>query len=109
MGRLRHVAGDIAAARRLFTASAYTRLDEVPPLLVAAAHSAEQGPAGAVRAASVWVLAFPLAAKQGRTVPADAYAEQAAVAARRSGDPVLLAAAARAVATPRRRTGRTDE
>ncbi|RAJ49803.1 hypothetical protein K388_06721 [Streptomyces sp. KhCrAH-43] len=101
---------DVAAARRLFAASAYTRLGEVLPLLLAAAaHSAEQGPAGAARAAGVWVLASQLAVKQGRTSPAGAYAERAGTAARRSGDPVVLAAAARAAATPLRRTGRTDE
>ncbi|MFI1530653.1 transcriptional regulator [Streptomyces griseus] len=103
-------AGDVAAARRLFAAGAYTRLGEVLPLLLAAAeHSAEQGPAGAARAAGVWVLASQLAVKQGRTGPAGAYAERAGTAARRSGDPVVLAAAARAAATPLRRTGRTDE
>ncbi|WP_431985267.1 transcriptional regulator [Streptomyces qinglanensis] len=106
-------AGDVAAARRLFAAGAYTRLGEVLPLLLAAAeHSAEQGPAGAARAAraaGVWVLASQLAVKQGRTGPAGAYAERAGTAATRSGDPVVLAAAARAAATPLRRTGRTDE
>lgn len=100
-------AGDVAEARRLFAAGAYTRLGGVMPLLLAAAaHSAEQGPAGAARAAGVWVLASQLAVKQGRTGP---YAERAGTAATRSGDPVVLAAAARAAATPLRRTGRTDE
>ncbi|MGC5266726.1 transcriptional regulator [Streptomyces cyaneofuscatus] len=103
-------AGDVAAARRLFAASAYTRLGKVLPLLLAAAaRSAEQGPAVAARAACVWVLASQLAVKQGHTGPAGAYAEKAAAAARRSGDPVVLAAAARAAATPLRRTGRTNE
>ncbi|MET9779188.1 transcriptional regulator [Streptomyces sp. NPDC006367] len=102
--------GDVAAARRLFAAGAYARLGQVLPLLLtAAARSAEQGPAGATRAAGVWVLASQLAVKQGRTDPAGAYAERAGTAARRSGDPVVLAAAARAAATPLRRTGRTDE
>ncbi|WP_232792163.1 transcriptional regulator, partial [Actinacidiphila yeochonensis] len=99
-------AGDVAAARRLFAASAYARLGEVLPLLLAAAaRSAEQGPAGAAQG----VLASQLAVKQGRTEPAGTYAERAGAAARRSGDPVALAAAARAAATPLRRTGRTDE
>ncbi|MFI1189631.1 transcriptional regulator [Streptomyces californicus] len=103
-------ARDVAAARRLFAAGAYTRLGGVLPLLLAAAaHSAEQGPAGAARAAGVWVLASQLAVKQGRTGTAGAYAERAGTAAQRSGDPVVLAAAARAAATPLRRTGRTDE
>lgn len=103
-------AADVAAARRLFTTGAYTRLGEVLPLLLAAAaHSIEQAPADAARAADVWVLASQLAVKQGRTEPAGAYAEQAGVAARRSGNPVVLAAAARAAATPLRRTDRTDE
>ncbi|MET8608915.1 transcriptional regulator [Streptomyces rubiginosohelvolus] len=103
-------AGDVAAARRLFAAGAYTRLGEVLPLLLAAAaHSAEQGPAGAARAAAVWVLASQLAVKQGRTGPAGAYAERAGAAATRSGVPVVLAAAARAAAPPLRRTGRADE
>ncbi|WP_247701347.1 transcriptional regulator [Streptomyces sp. RM72] len=102
--------GDVAAARRLFAAGAYARLGEALPLLLAAAaRSAEQGPAGAVRAAGVWVLASQLAVKQGRTGPAGVFAERAGAAARRSGDPVVLAAAARAAATPLRRTGRTDE
>lgn len=103
-------AGDVAAARRLFAAGAYTRLNAVLPLLLAAAaRSTEQGPAGAARAAGVWVLASQLAVKQGRTEPAGTYAERAGAAARRSGDPVALAAAARAAATPLRRTDRTDE
>lgn len=102
-------ADDVAAARRLFAAGAYTRLDEVLPLLLAAARSTEQGLAGAAQAAGVWVLASQLAVKQGRTEPAGTYAERAGAAARRSGDPVALAAAARAAATPLRRTGRTDE
>lgn len=103
-------AADVAAARRLFTASAYTRLDEtLPSLLAAAEPSIEQSTAGAVRAADVWVLASQLAVKQGRTAAAGVYAKQAGTAARRSGNPVVLAAAARAAATPLRRTGRTDE
>ncbi|WP_274036763.1 transcriptional regulator [Streptomyces sp. MMBL 11-1] len=103
-------AGDVAGARRLFAAGAYTRLGEVLPLLLAAAaRSAERGPAGAARAAGVWVLASQLAVKQGRTGPAGAFAERAGAAARRSGDPVVLAAAARAAAPPLRRTGHTDE
>lgn len=103
-------AGDVAAARRLFAVGAYPRLDAVLPLLLAAAaRSVEQGPAGAARAAGVWVLASQLAVKQGRTAAAGAHAEQAGAAARRSGDPVVLAAAARAAATPLRRTARTDE
>ncbi|WP_240679444.1 hypothetical protein [Streptomyces sp. B29(2018)] len=57
----------------------------LPLLLAAAEHSAEQGPAGAARAAGVWVLASQLAVKQGRTGPAGAYAERAGAAARRSG------------------------
>lgn len=103
-------AGDVAAARALFAAGAYTRLGQLLPLLLAAAaRSAEQGPAAAARAAGVWVLASQLAVKQGRTASADAYAKRAGTAATRSGDPVVLAAAARAAATPLRRTGRTDE
>ncbi|KFG71132.1 transcriptional regulator [Streptomyces mutabilis] len=101
-------AGDVAAGRRLFAAGAYTRLDQVlPPLLEAAARSAERGPAGAALAADVWVLASQLAVKQGATEAAGAYAAQAGATATRSGDPVVLAAAARAAATPLRRTGRT--
>jgi hypothetical protein len=57
----------------------------------------------------VWVPASQLAVKQGRTEAAGAYAVRAASAATRSGDAVVLAAAARAAATPLRRTGRTDE
>jgi hypothetical protein len=103
-------AGDVAAGRRLFAAGGYTRLDRLLPLLLAAAaHSIEQGPAGAARAAAVWVLASQLAVKQGRTEAAGTYAERAGAAGRRSGNPVVLAAAARAAATPLRRTGRTAE
>lgn len=103
-------AGDVAAARRLLAAGDYARLGRVLPLLLdAAARSTEHGPAGAALAANVWVLASQLAVKQGRTGPAGAFAERAGAAARRSGDPVVLAAAARAAATPLRRTGRTDE
>lgn len=103
-------AGDVAAGRRLFAAGAYTRLDQVLPLLLAgAAHSTEQGPAGAARSAGVWVLASQLAVKQDRTEAAGAHASRAGAAARRCGDPVVLAAAARAAATPLRRTGRTAE
>ncbi|MFF9786376.1 hypothetical protein [Streptomyces nigrescens] len=68
------------------------------------------GPAGAARAAAVWVLASQLAVKQGRTEAAGAWAGRAGAAARRCGDPVVaLAAAAGAAATPLRRTGRAQE
>ncbi|MFF7977150.1 hypothetical protein [Streptomyces sp. NPDC007905] len=70
-------------------------------------HSA--GLDGAARAAGVWVLASQLAVKQGRTTAAGAYAGLAGVAARRSGEALVLAAAARAAATPLRHTGRADE
>ncbi|MER0443406.1 hypothetical protein ABR738_02250 [Streptomyces sp. Edi4] len=44
-------AGDVAVARRLSAAGAYTLLDEVLPLFLAFADgSAVQGPAGAARA-----------------------------------------------------------
>ncbi|MFE9679122.1 transcriptional regulator [Streptomyces sp. NPDC006259] len=103
-------AGDVAAGGRLFSAGAYARLDQVLPLLLAgAAQSIEQGPAGAARAAGVWVLASQLAVRQDRAEAAGAYASRAGAAARRSGDPVVLADAARAAATPLRRTGRTAE
>ncbi|MER5372691.1 hypothetical protein [Streptomyces sp. NPDC002553] len=58
-------------------------------------------------AVDVWGASL-LAVKQGRE-PASAYAERASVAARRSGNPVVPAAAARAAATAVRRTSRTDE
>ncbi|MFR0359578.1 hypothetical protein [Streptomyces sediminimaris] len=47
--------------------------------------------------------------KQSRTEPAGAYEGLASAAARRCGDAVVLAAAARAGATPLRRTGRTAQ
>ncbi|MEU8470168.1 hypothetical protein AB0F30_19995 [Streptomyces sp. NPDC029006] len=85
---------DIAAACRLFTAGAYTRLDRLLPLLLAAtAHNTEQGPAGAARAADVWVLASQLAVKQNRTEAVGAYGERVGAATRCSGDPVVLAVA----------------
>jgi hypothetical protein len=101
---------DLAAARVLFAAGAYDRLGRLlPQLLHGAEHGVGAGPAGAARSAGVWVLASQLAVKQSRTEPAGAYAGLAGAAARRSGDAVVLAAAARAGATPLRRTGRTAE
>ncbi|MET9779113.1 hypothetical protein ABZ023_33525 [Streptomyces sp. NPDC006367] len=48
---------DLAADRQLFVAGSYARLGRVLPLLLGAAvHSAQQDPAGAARAAGVWVL-----------------------------------------------------
>ncbi|MEU9247295.1 transcriptional regulator [Streptomyces sp. NPDC048385] len=100
----------LAAARGLFAAGAYGRLAGLLPLLLAGAElEVRQGPAGAVRAARVWVLASQLAVKQGRTDAAGVYAGWAGTAARRSGEALVLAAAARAGATPLRRTGRADE
>ncbi|MEV5546461.1 hypothetical protein AB0L35_10000 [Streptomyces sp. NPDC052309] len=55
------------------------------------------------------MLASQLAVKQGRTETAGPYAARAGAAARRSRDRVMLAVAARAAATPLRRTGPTDE
>ncbi|WP_234043310.1 transcriptional regulator [Streptomyces marianii] len=96
--------------RRRGTPPARGRLGRVLPLLLdAAERSTERGPAGAALAAGVWVLASQLAVKHGRTDTAGAYAARAGTAATRSGDPVVLAAAARAAATPLRRTGRTDQ
>ncbi|AIS02575.1 transcriptional regulator [Streptomyces glaucescens] len=101
---------ELAAVRALFAAGAYERLGRLLPLLLdGAEHGVEAGPAGAARAAWVWVLASQLAVKQGRTGAAGAYAGLAGAAARRSGNAVVLAAAARAGATPLRRTGRTPE
>ncbi|WP_310728274.1 transcriptional regulator [Streptomyces sp. N2A] len=107
-GQLR--AGDLAAARHLFTAGEYSRLHQVLPALLAAAHEAgAAGPVKAGRAAGVWVLSSQLAVKQGAMEAAGDFAGQASAAARSSGDPMLLAAAARAAATPLRRTGRADQ
>ncbi|MFF4205773.1 transcriptional regulator [Streptomyces sp. NPDC001668] len=101
---------DLAAARALFAAGAYDRLGRLLPLLLdAAGHEVRQGPADAARAAGVWTLASQLAVKQGRTAAAGAYAGLAGAAARRCGNAVVLAAAARAAATPLRRTGRTRQ
>lgn len=103
-------ADDVALGHRLFTAGAYQDLGRLLPLLLAGAdRNAQEGPAGAAQAAKVWVLASQLAVKHGRTEAAGVYAGQAGAMARRSGDPVVLAAAARAAATPLRRTGRTQE
>ncbi|MFF6829970.1 transcriptional regulator [Streptomyces longwoodensis] len=101
---------DLAAAGTLFAAGAYGRLGRLLQLLLAGAeHEVRTGPAGAARAAGVWVLASQLAVKQGRTGAAGSYAGLAGAAARCSGDPLVLAAAARAAATPLRRTGRAAE
>ncbi|MEV4865501.1 transcriptional regulator [Streptomyces ossamyceticus] len=101
---------DLAAARALFAAGAYDRLGRLlPQLLDGAEHGVGAGPAGAARAAGAWVLVSQLAVKQSRTEPAGAYAGLAGAAARRCGNPVVLAAAARAGATPLRRTGRVPE
>jgi hypothetical protein len=98
-------AGDVAAARRLFAAGDYTRLRQtLPPLLAAPG----QGSGGAGRAARVWVLASQLAVKLGDTTAGE-HAARAHLAARAAGEPLLLAAAARAAATPLRRTGRTHQ
>lgn len=101
---------DLAAARTLFAAGAYDRLGRLLPLLLdRAEHGVRSGPAGAARAAGVWVLASQLAVKQSRTGSAGAYAALAGAAARRSGNAVVLASSARAAATPLRRTGRAQE
>ncbi|MGA5264804.1 transcriptional regulator [Streptomyces griseoincarnatus] len=101
---------DLAAARTLFAADAYDRLGRLLPLLLdRAEHGVRSGPAGAARAAGVWVLASQLAVKQSRTASAGAYAALAGAAARRSGNAVVLASSARAAATPLRRTGRAHE
>ncbi|WP_225840580.1 transcriptional regulator [Streptomyces sp. NK08204] len=107
---IRLSAADIAAARQLFAAGAYDRLEQMLPLLLARAQRGmEAGSVGAALAARVWMLASQLAVKQGRTGDAGAHAERAGTAAYRTGDPVVLAAAARAAATPLRRTGRTQQ
>ncbi|EGX56748.1 MULTISPECIES: hypothetical protein [Streptomyces] len=101
---------ELAAARALFAAGAYDRLGRLMPLLLdGAEHGVAAGPAGAARAAGTWVLASHLAVKQGRTGASGAYAALAGAAARRSGNAVVLADAARAAATPLRRTGRAQE
>lgn len=101
---------ELAAARALFAAGAYDRLGRLLPLLLdGAEHGVRSGPAGAARAAGVWVLASQLAVKQSRTDAAGAYAALAGAAARRCGNAVVLADAARAAATPLRRTGRAQE
>ncbi|MBZ3908594.1 MULTISPECIES: transcriptional regulator [Streptomyces] len=98
---------DLAAARALFTAGEYDRLHQALPVLLTRARDSEAtGPAGASRAVGVWALASQLAVKNGALETAVAFAAQAGEAARRSGRPVALAAAARAAATPLRRTGR---
>lgn len=103
-------AGDVAAARRMFTRGRYDQLQQRLPRLLAAAHdTAMTGPTGVERAARLLVLASQLAVKQGRIDAAATYADSAVTTARRSGQPVLLAAAARAAATPLRHTGRTDQ
>jgi hypothetical protein len=103
-------AEDIAAARRMFTSGRYDELQRRMPGMLAMAHdTAMTGPLGAGRAAQLLVLAFQLAVKGGRIRDAATYAETAALTARRSGRPVLLAAAARAAATPLRRSGRADQ
>ncbi|MEW1762465.1 transcriptional regulator [Streptomyces cyaneofuscatus] len=96
--------------RGLFAAGKYGRLRRALPLLTARAREAgRSGPAGAGRAARVWVLVSQLAVKDGDLALAAACATEAETAARRSGRPALLAAAARAAATPLRRTGRADQ
>ncbi|MER0477092.1 transcriptional regulator [Streptomyces sp. Edi2] len=55
------------------------------------------------------MLASQLAVKNAALEEAGAFAARAAAAAARSGDPVFLAAAARAAATPLRRTGRAGQ
>ncbi|MBN0045572.1 transcriptional regulator [Streptomyces actuosus] len=101
--------GDLPAARRLFAAGRYDRLHQMLPGMIARASESERtDPVGASRAAGVWVLVSQLAAKEAEMGTAAAFAVRAGTAARRSGRPELLAAAARAAATPLRRTGRAD-
>ncbi|OLO25864.1 hypothetical protein PZ61_0236190 [Streptomyces sp. MNU77] len=109
-GRGRRLAEtDLPVAHRLFAAGRYDRLHQTLPGLMARASESERtGPAGASRAAGVWVLVSQLAVKEGEVDTAAAFAARAGTAARRSGRPLLLAAAARAAATPLRRTGRAD-
>ncbi|MFB6881402.1 hypothetical protein ACFCY8_11255 [Streptomyces noursei] len=95
--------GDVAAARALFTAGEYGRLHQVLPLPLALARGRGGGAAG------VWVLASQLAVKEGDLEAAGGFAGRAGAAARRSGRPVVLAAAARAAATPLRRAGRAGQ
>ncbi|MFI8952893.1 transcriptional regulator [Streptomyces sp. NPDC053750] len=100
---------ELPAARRLFAAGRYDRLHQMLPGMVARASESERtGPVGAGQAAGVWVLVSQLAVKEAEMGTAAAFAVRAGTAARRSGRPVLLAAAARAAATPLRRTGRAD-
>ncbi|MGW1007431.1 transcriptional regulator [Streptomyces sp. NPDC001118] len=100
-------AADVALGQRLFAAGAYEGLGRLLPLLLAGADRSErEGPSGAALAARVRVLASRLAVKQDRTQDAGVHAERAGAAAHRSGDAVVLAAAARAAAPPLRRTGR---
>jgi hypothetical protein len=102
-------ARDIAAARRAFQAGDYTLLQRALPHLLARARAdLARGPLAAARAAGVYVVASQLAVKQDLTSAAGTWADHAADAARRSGRPGLLAAAARASATPLRRTGRSQ-
>ncbi|KOU49742.1 transcriptional regulator [Streptomyces sp. WM6378] len=101
---------EVAAAQGLFTAGEYGHLRRALPILSARARAAQEaGPVGAGRAARVWALVSQLAVKDGDVALAAEFAAQAGEAARRSGRPVLLAAAARAAATPLRRTGRADQ
>lgn len=103
-------AGDVALGQRLFAAGAYEDLGRLLPLFMAGAERGEQeGPAGAARAAGVWVLAARLAVKQGRLREAGVHAVRAGSAAHRSGDAVVLAGAARAAAPVLRRTGRAGQ
>ncbi|MEU9983602.1 hypothetical protein [Streptomyces sp. NPDC050856] len=101
-------AGYIAAARQLFAAGDYARR-ALPLLLDAAAAQHRTRLGRAARAAGVWVLASQLVVKQGRTEAAGAYGARAGAAVIRSGNAVVLTAAAREAATPLRGTGRTDE
>ncbi|OEV20235.1 hypothetical protein AN221_13210 [Streptomyces nanshensis] len=109
-GRGQHLAdSDLPAARQLFTAGNYDQLrQELPGLVARASESERTGPAGAGRAAGVWVLISQLAAKDADIERAASFAARAGTSARRSGRPTILAAAARAAATPLRRVGRAD-
>lgn len=103
-------AEDVAAARRMFTHGRYDQPQQrMPALLIAAHGSAMTGSTAAGREGQLLVLASQLAVKQGRIDAAATHADTAVATARRSGRPALLVAAARAAATPLRRTGRTDQ
>lgn len=109
---LPRLVGQVAAARRDYCATQYTRLGQVLPTLIAAAEATRDVSKGRARdeahlaLARAYVLAAELATKQ-HSDAAWVAADRALSAARSSGIPVAVGEASRQLAIAMRRSGRS--